>query len=147
MSHESVSSYRRDIDGLRAVSVLIVVAFHAFPEWCPGGFIGVDVFFVISGFLITRIIPDDFDSQRFSILRFYHRRIRRIFPALLAVLIVDCGPRCWMASPWAGGISATRLAHLFVRPVFSEYYSLGSLVRGHSCSINRAKHRANSFPP
>lgn len=87
MSKEPISHYRRDIDGLRAISVLIVVAFHAFPELVPGGFIGVDVFFVISGFLITGIILNDVDSQRFTIWRFYHRRIRRIFPALLAVLL------------------------------------------------------------
>lgn len=87
MSHKPVSSYRRDIDGLRAISVLMVVAFHAFPKWFSGGFIGVDVFFVISGFLITGIILDDVDAQRFSILRFYQRRIRRIFPALLVLLV------------------------------------------------------------
>lgn len=88
MSHEPIQNYRRDIDGLRAISVLIVLAFHAFPEWVPGGFIGVDVFFVISGFLITGIILNDIEADRFTILRFYHRRIRRIFPALVVVLFL-----------------------------------------------------------
>ena len=89
MSNEAIQNYRRDIDGLRAISVLIVLAFHAFPEWVAGGFIGVDVFFVISGFLITGIILNDVDAGRFTILRFYHRRIRRIFPALVVVLLLS----------------------------------------------------------
>jgi peptidoglycan/LPS O-acetylase OafA/YrhL len=78
--------YRPDIDGLRAIAVLLVVIFHAFPEAVPGGFIGVDVFFVISGFLITGIIARELDSKRFSLLGFYDRRVRRIFPALIVVL-------------------------------------------------------------
>jgi peptidoglycan/LPS O-acetylase OafA/YrhL len=78
--------YRPDIDGLRAIAVLLVVNFHAFPEAMPGGFIGVDVFFVISGFLITGIVTRELGSARFSLLHFYDRRIRRIFPALLVVL-------------------------------------------------------------
>jgi peptidoglycan/LPS O-acetylase OafA/YrhL len=78
--------YRPDIDGLRAIAVLLVVNFHAFPEALPGGFIGVDIFFVISGFLITGILMRELDQQRFSLLAFYVRRIRRIFPALIVVL-------------------------------------------------------------
>ena len=80
--------YRPDIDGLRAIAVMLVVGFHAFPEAMPGGFVGVDVFFVISGFLITGIIVRELDQQRFSLLTFYGRRIRRIFPALIVVLCV-----------------------------------------------------------
>jgi peptidoglycan/LPS O-acetylase OafA/YrhL len=79
--------YRPDIDGLRAVAVSLVVCFHAFPEAMPGGFIGVDIFFVISGFLITGIIVRECDLQRFSLRAFYGRRIRRIFPALITVLL------------------------------------------------------------
>lgn len=79
--------YRPDIDGLRAVAVLSVVGFHAFPEWVKGGFIGVDVFFVISGFLITIIMLDSLKCGQFSFSGFYSRRIRRIFPALITVLI------------------------------------------------------------
>src|SRR6202048_955471 len=80
------SRYRPDIDGLRAIAVMLVVNFHAFPGAMPGGFIGVDIFFVISGFLITGIIVHELDQQRFSLLAFYNRRIRRIFPALIVVL-------------------------------------------------------------
>src|SRR5258707_14105084 len=78
--------YRPDIDGLRAIAVLAVVGFHAFPEWVRGGFIGVDIFFVISGFLISTIIFDSLERGRFSFVEFYSRRIRRIFPALVLVL-------------------------------------------------------------
>ena len=78
--------YRADIDGLRAVAVAIVVAYHAFPEQVPGGFIGVDVFFVISGYLISGIILGRLAEQRFTFADFYARRIRRIFPALTIVL-------------------------------------------------------------
>ena len=84
----SSSKYRPDIDGLRAVAVLLVVIFHAFPELKGGGFIGVDVFFVISGFLITGIIVNDLERGRFSFKGFYARRIKRIYPALLIVLLV-----------------------------------------------------------
>src|SRR4029077_5576866 len=78
--------YRADIDGLRAVSILLVVVYHAHPWLIPGGFVGVDVFFVISGFLITRIILTQVDAGAFSIAGFYGRRVRRIFPALIVVL-------------------------------------------------------------
>lgn len=78
--------YRPDIDGLRAIAVMLVVTFHAFPEALPGGFIGVDIFFVISGFLITGIIARELDQRSFSLSGFYVRRIRRIFPALIVVL-------------------------------------------------------------
>ena len=79
-------TYRPDIDGLRAVAVLAVIGFHAFPSYVPGGFIGVDVFFVISGFLISTLIAQQLDRERFSVAEFYGRRIRRIFPALVVVL-------------------------------------------------------------
>ncbi|WP_194469664.1 acyltransferase family protein [Bradyrhizobium sp. CCBAU 51753] len=80
------TAYRPDIDGLRAIAVTAVVVYHAFPELLPGGFVGVDVFFVISGFLISGIIFDDMESRRFSLARFYARRVRRIFPALVVVV-------------------------------------------------------------
>jgi peptidoglycan/LPS O-acetylase OafA/YrhL len=80
--------YRPDIDGLRAVAVLSVVIFHAFPDeaWLPGGFVGVDVFFVISGYLISKILFGEIEQHRFSLASFYGRRIRRIFPALAVCL-------------------------------------------------------------
>ena len=78
--------YRPDIDGLRALAVIAVLIFHAFPSTLPGGFAGVDVFFVISGYLITGIILDALADGRFTFAGFYARRIRRIFPALGVVL-------------------------------------------------------------
>ncbi|SDG51421.1 Peptidoglycan/LPS O-acetylase OafA/YrhL, contains acyltransferase and SGNH-hydrolase domains [Paraburkholderia phenazinium] len=80
-------AYRADIDGLRALAVLAVVIFHAFPAALPGGFAGVDVFFVISGYLITGILLADMRAEQFSLAQFYARRIRRIFPALVTVLL------------------------------------------------------------
>ena len=79
-------SYRPDIDGLRALAVLSVIAYHAFPNWMRGGFIGVDVFFVISGYLITTIILENLNQENFSFKAFYARRVKRIFPSLTLVL-------------------------------------------------------------
>jgi peptidoglycan/LPS O-acetylase OafA/YrhL len=79
--------YRADIDGLRAVAVIPVVLYHAGARWFSGGYVGVDVFFVISGYLITTILVQDFSAGRYSIARFYERRIRRIFPALFVVVL------------------------------------------------------------
>ena len=76
------SEYRKDIDGLRAIAVLAVFYFHLYPTLLPGGFLGVDVFFVISGYLITSIILRENAQGVFSFKRFYARRIKRIFPAL-----------------------------------------------------------------
>ena len=87
--------YRPDIDGLRAIAVLSVVGFHAFPGFFPGGFIGVDVFFVISGFLISKIIFESLEKDLFSFSGFYGRRIRRIFPALIVVLLA-CFAAGWI---------------------------------------------------
>jgi len=78
--------YRPDIDGLRAIAVLSVLIFHAFPEWLSGGFVGVDIFFVISGYLISTILFENIAQERFSFKAFYVRRINRIFPALFLVL-------------------------------------------------------------
>lgn len=79
--------YRADIDGLRALAVLAVLIFHAFPSVLPGGFVGVDLFFVISGYLISSIIFQQLQTGQFSIAHFYERRIRRIFPSLSVVLL------------------------------------------------------------
>jgi peptidoglycan/LPS O-acetylase OafA/YrhL len=88
--------YRPDVDGLRAVAVIAVVAFHAFPTYFPGGFIGVDVFFVISGFLISTIILKQLRRSTFTLANFYRRRVRRIFPAL-AVVLAACLLFGWYA--------------------------------------------------
>jgi len=87
----AAASYRPDIDGLRAVAILSVLAFHAFPAHLHGGFVGVDVFFVISGFLITGLILKAQIRDGFSFIDFYARRVRRIFPALIAVLLCVWG--------------------------------------------------------
>jgi peptidoglycan/LPS O-acetylase OafA/YrhL len=86
--------YRADIDGLRAIAVLAVVMFHAFPSVFKGGFIGVDIFFVISGYLISSIILTNLRNQSFKFSTFYTRRIKRIFPALVIVLI-SCHVAGW----------------------------------------------------
>lgn len=78
--------YRPDIDGLRAIAILAVIVFHVFPLWLPGGFVGVDIFFVISGYLITSLILKGLNDGSFSFTDFYVRRIKRIFPALILVL-------------------------------------------------------------
>lgn len=80
-------SYRPDIDGLRAFAIISVVLYHAFPAYMRGGFIGVDIFFVISGYLISSIIFKGLDAGKFSFLDFYKRRVNRIFPALIVVLL------------------------------------------------------------
>ena len=83
--------YRPDIDGLRALGVLLVLVFHAFPQTLPGGFVGVDIFFVVSGYLISTILFGNLENGSFSLAEFYRRRIRRIFPALIVVLT-----SCWV---------------------------------------------------
>ncbi len=86
-THSNHLAYRPDIDGLRALAILLVIVFHAFPKFLRGGFIGVDIFFVISGYLITSIIIRGQNQGSFSLLEFYSRRIKRIFPALIVVLV------------------------------------------------------------
>ena len=84
------SEYRPDIDGLRAIAVLAVIAYHAGIPGFSGGFVGVDVFFVISGYLITGIIQKEIAAREFSLMKFYERRIRRIIPALTVVVVTTC---------------------------------------------------------
>jgi len=84
--HQAHPKYRADIDGLRALAVLAVVCFHAFPNVLTGGFVGVDIFFIISGFLISSILLRSLKEGTFSFKEFYLRRILRIFPALIVVL-------------------------------------------------------------
>ena len=89
LPHLAHPKYRPDIDGLRAVAIIAVIMFHFFPARMQGGFIGVDIFFVISGFLISTIIFSSLERERFSLREFYIRRIRRIFPALILVLVIS----------------------------------------------------------
>ena len=86
--------YRREIDGLRAIAVLPVILFHAGITIFSGGYIGVDVFYVLSGYLITGILLAELEAEKFSLLRFYERRARRILPALFVVILV-CLPLAW----------------------------------------------------
>lgn len=109
--------YRPDIDGLRAIAVISVVVFHAFPSLMKGGFVGVDVFFVISGFLISSIIFGNLERGSFSFLDFYSRRVNRIFPALLLML----------AATWAFG---------WFSLMIDEYSQLGKHIAGGSVFIS-----------
>ncbi|MFO7770421.1 MAG: acyltransferase family protein [Roseovarius gahaiensis] len=111
--------YRREIDGLRAVAVVPVVLFHAGLSLFSGGYVGVDVFFVISGYLITTIIIAERDEGRFSILRFYERRARRILPALFLVMGL-CVPLAWTWMPpeaFNDFLRSTAFAALFISNV------------------------------
>jgi peptidoglycan/LPS O-acetylase OafA/YrhL len=92
-------AYRADIDGLRALAILSVVFYHAGPAWLPGGFTGVDVFFVISGYLIGGQIYRELCNGAFSYLRFYQRRAKRILPALYAVLVFTLLAASFLLSP------------------------------------------------
>ncbi len=96
---DSSPLYRPEIDGLRAIAVLAVIVYHAKVLAIPGGFAGVDVFFVISGYLITGILLTELAEDRYSLLRFYERRVRRIFPALTLVLAVTAMLIWWVAKP------------------------------------------------
>ena len=86
VSEKSNLDYRPEIDGLRTIAVLLVVIYHGFPDILKGGFLGVDIFFVLSGYLITGIISKDVESQTFRLHFFYLNRLRRIFPSLIIVL-------------------------------------------------------------
>lgn len=125
--------YRKDIDGLRALAVLSVVLFHAGVEPFGGGFTGVDVFFVISGYLITSLIVGEIRHDQFSIIRFYERRVRRIFPALFAVLIVAsvAGWRLLMPQQFDGFAKSVFATALFVSNILfwqeSGYFAAPAL--------------------
>ena len=96
--------YRPEIDGLRALAVLPVIFFHAGFEPFDGGYVGVDVFFVISGYLITSIILEDIEAGTFSFAKFYERRARRLLPALCLVATA-CIPIAWLVQVGSSGRS------------------------------------------
>jgi peptidoglycan/LPS O-acetylase OafA/YrhL len=93
-------AYRPDIDGLRAVAVVSVLLFHAGLTSVGGGYLGVDVFFVISGFVIALSLKRDLVAGQFSLAAFYERRIRRILPALTVVLLATATVSLWIAPPF-----------------------------------------------
>jgi len=105
MEDKSHARYLRPLDGLRAISVLAVILFHLDARWLPGGYFGVDVFFVISGFLITGIIRRQLTEGTFSLRTFFSRRIRRIIPALAVVLGATGLVFCWLDPYRAGQFS------------------------------------------
>jgi len=123
--------YRSDIDGLRAIAVVPVVLFHAGYSWIPGGFVGVDIFFVISGYLISSIILNELTAGKFSFARFYERRARRIIPALLVVLVATLAAGYFFLLPdeYASLSQATLAALTFVPNIYfwnteSTYFGL-----------------------
>ena len=138
-------SYRSDIDGLRAIAVLIVVFYHANFTWIPGGYVGVDVFFVISGFLITNTIEKEILQNSFSFQQFYLRRIRRIIPVLFFILLICTIPAYFMfASDFEAfsrtlihTIVSTNNIHLWVnnKQYFSENSELMPLLHTWSLSV------------
>lgn len=122
-------NYRAEIDGLRAIAVVAVILYHAGFSYAGGGFVGVDVFFVISGFLITSIIIEDLQAERFSIRRFYERRARRILPALVVVSALCLVPAWFWMFPEefvAFGQSVVGVATFSANVVFwlkADYFS------------------------
>jgi peptidoglycan/LPS O-acetylase OafA/YrhL len=98
-AQEREVEYRRDVDGLRGVAVLLVVLVHAWPELLPGGFVGVDVFFVISGFVVARMVGRQLEAGRFTARSFFLRRINRLAPALLTSVAATLAIALWWGSP------------------------------------------------
>ena len=92
-------SYRADIDGLRAIAVLAILMFHVGVEGFSGGYVGVDIFFVISGYLITSIIVREIRDGSFTLARFYERRVRRILPALIVLLLATLAAGTVLLTP------------------------------------------------
>lgn len=154
-SKDETLSYRPDVDGLRALAIVAVIAFHVSPKYVPGGYIGVDVFFVISGYLISGIILRALQRRVFSCTEFYARRIRRIFPALIVVLLTVCGVGWLILLPdeyqilgkeiavgagfltnwslyqdfeWYFGLGANPLIHLWSLGVEEQFYLLWPLL-------------------
>lgn len=111
-------TYRPDIDGLRAIAVLAVILFHARATWLPSGFLGVDIFFVISGFLITGIISREMQNGTFSLKNFYLRRAKRILPAFLTVLLCTLTASIYLMDDLIGTLKSARYALLFAANIY-----------------------------
>jgi peptidoglycan/LPS O-acetylase OafA/YrhL len=105
-NRDSALQYRSEIDGLRTVAILPVMLFHAGFGLFQGGYVGVDVFFVISGFLITQTIAEEMERGRFTLTSFYERRARRILPALFVMLAVSAPWLTFCPTRWSFGITA-----------------------------------------
>lgn len=124
--------YRPDIDGLRALAVLSVVIFHLNKKWLPGGFAGVDVFFVISGYLITLLVYGEISSGKFSFTNFYQRRINRLFPALFTVLfacvvvgIVMLAPKDLVRLTKSAAYALVGFSNFFFWKEYGSYFASG----------------------
>ena len=145
MKPAAESSYRSDIDGLRAIAVMAVLGYHVMPHLAPGGFAGVDVFFVISGYLITRLLWRDLEGATFSLAGFYERRIRRLLPALVVVILVCAGVEMGIGLPdevrafgWSAMASVVYLSnHYFLsqNDYFAEDVALNPLLHTWSLSV------------
>ncbi len=127
--------YRKEIDGLRALAIVPVIFFHADFTLFTGGFVGVDVFFVISGFLITSLLLEEHGNKHFSFLNFYERRARRILPALFLMLLVSAALAYRLLSPWDLSDFAKSLlgANLFIANIAayqqSGYFDASSAIK------------------
>ncbi|AHF77598.1 Acetyltransferase 3 [Sodalis praecaptivus] len=123
MAKGSAINYRPDIDGLRAIAVMSVLMYHAFPILFRSGYVGVDIFFVISGFLITSIIRKEILKGEFSLLSFYKKRVRRIYPALILTLLGVVFLSWFLLSTTE---FATALKHVIFSSLFTENFLLWS---------------------
>ncbi|WP_447313753.1 acyltransferase family protein [Klebsiella michiganensis] len=123
MTKSSTIKYRPDIDGLRCVAVMSVLLYHAFPTLFRSGYVGVDIFFVISGFLITTILRKEIRGGTFSVLSFYKKRIRRIYPALIITLLGVVFLSWFLLSTSEFRIT---LKHVIFSSLFSENFLLWS---------------------
>lgn len=124
MSQLALNKYRIDIDGLRAIAVLSVTIFHLNPHWLSGGFLGVDIFFVISGFLITSLLYRDITDGSFSFKTFYTKRIKRILPAFFVVIFVGMA-LAYATFMRSGAIETGRAAFASVIFLANFFFSLG----------------------
>ena len=139
------TGYRFDIDGLRAIAVLAVLGYHVMPARLPGGYVGVDVFFVISGYLITRLLWRDLAGASFSLAGFYERRIRRLMPALVVMILACAVVEVWIGLPdevrtfgWSAMASAVYLSnHYFLsqNDYFNDDMALNPLLHTWSLSV------------